>query len=80
MNLIYLSQMSMENETREFLVRIVNTISKVLLWMMANVFVGIYMGYGFFENKPDWTNIVYYLLFIGSLFFLIRHLKSEWKL
>lgn len=72
--------MGMENETRDFLVLIANTISKVLLWMMINVFVGIYLGYGFFEGKPDWTNIVYYLFFVGSLFFLLKHLKKTWNL
>jgi len=70
----------MENETREFLLLIANTISKVLLWMMVNVFIGIYYGYGFFENKPEWENIVYYLFFISSFVFLLRHLKSKWKL
>lgn len=72
--------MGMENETRDFLVLIANTISKVLLWMMVNVFVGIYLEYGFFEGKPDWTNIVYYFLFLGSLLFLLKHLKKTWNL
>lgn len=72
--------MGMENETRDFLVLIANTISKVLLWMMVNVFVGIYLGYGFFEGKPDWTNIVYYLFCLVSLLFLINHLKKAWNL
>ena len=40
--------MSMEDETREFLVRILNTVAIVLVWMMANVFIGIYKGYAFF--------------------------------
>ncbi len=72
--------MSMEDETREFLVLIVNTISKVLLWMMINVFTGIYLGYGFFENKPDWGNIIYYLFFLLTFYLLFKHLKTKWKL
>jgi hypothetical protein len=72
--------MGMENETRDFLVLIANTISKVLLWMMINVFVGIYLEYAFFEGKPDWTNVVYYLFFVSSLLFLIKHLKKTWNL
>jgi len=72
--------MSMEDETRDFLVLIVNTISKVLLWMMLNVFVGIYFGLGFFENSPNWQNIVYYIGFLSSLIFLIVHLKKKWKI
>jgi hypothetical protein len=70
----------MEDETRDFLVLIVNTISKVLLWMMINVFVGIYFGLGFFENYPTWQNIVYYIGFLSSLVFLIVHLKKKWKI
>ena len=72
--------MSMEDETREFLVRILNTVAIVLLWMMANVFIGIYKGYAFFEEKPDWTNYVYYVFLIISFIALVIHLKRKWKL
>lgn len=70
----------MEDETREFLVRILNTIAIVLVWMMVNVFMGIYKGYAFFEAKPDWTNYVYYFFFLASIIILIIHLKRKWKL
>ncbi len=70
----------MEDETRDFLVMIVQTISLVLLWMMINVLLGIYMGYGFFEGTIGWKNIVYYIAFLGSFFFLIKHIKKKWKL
>ena len=72
--------MSMEDETREFLVRILNTVAIVLVWMMVNVFIGIYKGYAFFEDKPDWTNFLYYAFMVTSLAFLIIHLKRKWKL
>jgi len=72
--------MGMEDETRAFLVKILQTISIVLLWMMINVFAGIYKGYAFFENKPDWTNYLYYFLFLASLIALIIHLRRKWKL
>lgn len=72
--------MSMEDETRDFLVLIVNTISKVLLWMMVNVLVGIYFGFAFFEETPDWRNILYYIVFVVSMFLLGRHLKKKWNL
>jgi hypothetical protein len=72
--------MGMEDETREFLVRILNTGALVLLWMMINVFIGIYKGFAFFEEKPGWANYIYYIFFIASLIFLIIHLKRKWKL
>lgn len=70
----------MEDETREFLVRILNTIAIVLLWMMLNVFFGFYFNYAFFETKPGWVNYLYYVLSAVSLIMLIIHLKRKWKL
>ncbi|MBS1496685.1 MAG: hypothetical protein JSU03_10285 [Bacteroidetes bacterium] len=71
--------MRAEDDIRKFLVLIVNTIAIILIWMIANVLVGIYLGYGFFENKISWKNIVYYILFTVSLFFLIRYIRRKWK-
>jgi hypothetical protein len=68
----------MEDETRAFLIRILNAISMVLLWMMINVFIGIYVGWGFFEGEPSWKNILYYVFFLTSLFFLGRYLWKKW--
>lgn len=70
----------MEDETRAFLIRILNTVSIVLLWMMVNVFIGIYKGFAFFEERARWTNYVYYIFLLASLIALIIHLKRKWKL
>lgn len=70
----------MEDETRVFLLLIVNTLSLALLWMMINVFIGIYHGLAFFEGSPDWKNILYYVFFLITLFLLVRHIYRKWKL
>ncbi len=70
----------MEDETRAFLVRIMQTVSIVLVWMMVNVFIGIYKGYAFFTDKPGWTNYLYYVFLLISLIALLIHLKRKWKL
>ena len=70
----------MEEETRDFLVRIVQTISIVLLWMLVNVFIGIYKGYAFFDDYPNWTHYLFYAFFLISLVFLLIHLWRKWKL
>jgi len=72
--------MGMEDDTREFLVRILNTVAIVLVWMMANVFMGIYKGYAFYTLKPNWVNYVYYVFFLISLIALLIYLKRKWKL
>jgi len=48
--------------------------------MMANVFIGIYKGFAFFEDQPDWKNYIYYIFLLASFIFLIIHLKRKWKL
>ena len=72
--------MGIESETREFLIRIVQTISIVLLWMLVNVFIGIYKGYAFFEDYPGWPNYLFYIFFLGGLVALIIHLRRKWKI
>ncbi len=72
--------MGMEDETRDFLVRILNTISYVLIWMLLNVFFGFYMNFAFFENNSNWTNWLFYTLSLASLIWLILLLKRKWKL
>jgi hypothetical protein len=72
--------MGMETDTKEFLVRIVNTISLVLIWMFLNLIIGIYNGLAFFENDISWKNILYYIFFLSSLIMLLAHLKKRWKL
>lgn len=68
-----------EDDIKGFLVLIVNTIAVIVIWMMANVLVGIYLGYGFFENKISWKNILYYIAFVVSLIFLVRYVWRKWK-
>lgn len=56
------------------------TVSLVLLWMMVQVYFGIYHEFAFFDMAPDWKNILYYIFLIVSLIVLIIHLKRKWKL
>ena len=70
----------METETRAFLIKIMQTISLVLLWMLVNVFIGIYKDYAFFDQHPNWTNYLFYAFFLVSLVLLLIHLKRKWEL
>jgi hypothetical protein len=71
--------MGMEDDTRGFLVKILNTISFVLIWMITNVFLGIFLGYGFFEGSPDWKNIAFYIFFLVTFLLLVRYLFRKWR-
>lgn len=69
----------MEDDTRRFLVLIVNTIAMVFIWMMLNVLVGIYFELAFFDTWPRWQNYLYYAAFVVSLFFLVKYLAKKWR-
>ncbi len=71
--------MGMEDDTRAFLVLIVNTIALVLMWMIANVLVGIYWGYAFYEAGMSWKNILYYILSLASFIMLAWYISKKWK-
>ncbi len=72
--------MGMEDDTRAFLMLILNTIAWVLLWMIANVLIGIYWGYAFFDEKISWQNIVYYIISLSTFILVIWHIRRKWKL
>lgn len=72
--------MEFEDDPRAFLLLILQTISVTLLWMIFHVLVGIYLGFGFFEDVPGWENYVYYAILLVSLYFLIKYIRKKWKL
>lgn len=69
----------MEPEVREFLVKIMQSISMGLVWLLINMTVGIYYGYAFFEVSPSAANFIYYAGCLGSFILLILYLRRKWK-
>ena len=69
----------MEEEVRNYLVRIAVSISIVLLWMLVNVTIGIGLNYAFFVDRPSIANLIYYVWLIGSLIAVFIYLKKKWK-
>jgi hypothetical protein len=72
--------MGMDDDSKDFLVRIVQTISMIVLWMMVNIYVGIYKNYAFFEGSPNWTHLLYYAVSLITLALLIRLIIRKWNL
>jgi hypothetical protein len=70
--------MGMEDNTKNFLILIMQTASSIILWLLINIFFGIYLKYGLFENTPTLMNILYYIIFIIGSFFLFKYFKKRW--
>jgi hypothetical protein len=70
---------NMEPDTRNFLVKILTSVSVGLLWLLINSTVGIGLNYAFFENKPTLGNFIFYIWFLLSLVWLIFYYHRKWK-
>lgn len=69
----------MEPGVREYLVRIVNTISFAIFWMAINSTAGIMYGLAFVQDTIQLKNVLFYLWFVLSLTALLWYLIRLWK-
>ena len=69
----------MEPDIKNFLSRVLSSLSVSLLWLLVNSTIGIGFNYGFFENKPSLANYLFYIWFLISLYFLVMYLIKKWK-
>ena len=66
-------------DVKEFLLKILNSISLVLIWMIACATAGIYFQLGYSNGKPVIYTIMFYLLMAVTLFLLLYQLYKTWK-
>lgn len=69
----------MEPEMRAFLLRILYTLTMGLIWMIINMWAGIYMGWLFFEDNMKTGNVVFYSFMVVSFGFLVWYYVRLWK-
>ena len=69
----------MEPEIRDFLKRVLLSISLGLCWTLFNMTTGIYLGWMFVKDRVRPGNILFYIFFAGSLLLLIRFYVRTWK-
>ena len=69
----------MEPEVREFLQRIVWTLSIALLWLMINAIAGLRFELAILDGTHQWATLFFYAWLLLSLFLMIRLFKKWWK-
>jgi len=69
----------MEPDIKNFLSKVMSSLSIGMLWLLVNTTVGIGFNYAFFEKKPSLGNYIFYAWFIVSLFFLVLYFRKKWK-
>ncbi|MBI1781138.1 MAG: hypothetical protein HYR66_07175 [Sphingobacteriales bacterium] len=69
----------MEPEVKRFLQKVVWTLSGALVWLIINMYLGIYKELGFPEGRVTVWNILFYCFALLSLVFLIIYFFRLWK-
>ena len=64
-------------EVKKYLQRILSTIGYGLLWLMSGVTAGLYFGLA--HHPVALYSVIFYTVFIVSLFLLIRYYYRIWK-
>ena len=68
-----------EPEVKDFLKRVMQTVSTGMLFLLVHMTFGLYLNWGFYENNIKLGNVIYYLFFAGSFAGLIYYYYKLWK-
>ncbi len=71
--------MSMEPDARDFLKRVLASLSAGLIWLIINMTFGIYFEWLFFGNSMTIGNYIFYSFMILSLGALIWYNIKLWR-
>jgi len=66
-------------EVKRFFLKIINTISMGLIWMISMVTAGIYFGLAYRDGKPVIYVVLFYICLVATLYFLLRYFYRLWK-
>lgn len=69
----------MEPEVREFLQRIVWTLSTAMLWLLINTVAGLKFELAIFDSQHTLATIIFYAWFIGSFIVMLKLFRGWWK-
>jgi hypothetical protein len=72
-------QPNWDPDVKKFLLKVLNSVSMVLLWMIACATAGIYFELGYTDGKPVIYTILFYAGMVITFVLLILYLYNKWK-
>ncbi len=66
-------------EVKKYFLKILNTISTGLLWLMSTVTAGIYFELGWTGERPLYAVILFYVIAVAAFILLLRYYYRLWK-
>lgn len=69
----------MDPELKKFFRKIVNSFSWGALWLLSIATLGIFFHLAIVSDGIRWYNILFYFVFVASLFLLLRYYYKAWS-
>jgi hypothetical protein len=69
----------LEPEVKDFLKKIMQSVFVGLLWMFANMIMGIFLGWLFINDRIKAVNIIFYIFFATSSVAMGLFYYRVWK-
>lgn len=71
-------QGGIDPQMKRFFKNIVSSFSFGALWMLLMSTAGLYFGLALIQDRLQWYNVLFYVVFVASLFWLLRFLYRIW--
>jgi phosphatidylglycerophosphate synthase len=68
-----------EPEVKDFLRRVMQTVSVGMLFLLIHMTFGLYLNWGFYEGQISIGNIIYYIFLLTSFAAMIYYFYQLWK-
>jgi len=68
-----------EPEIKEFLRRILQTVSMGMLFLLTHMTFGLYLNWGFYDEHISIGNIIYYIFLLASFGGLLYYYYRLWR-
>lgn len=69
----------MEEDIRAFFVKILNSVSLIILWAFFTVAIGLYNNWLIPEKSWGWKQAIFYSIVIAAMIWIIRKMIKIWK-
>lgn len=60
--------------------KIIKTVVVVVIFLLIGLTAGIYLGYAFFDGKPSWQNLVFYIVYAFLFVVALKRIRRIWGL
>jgi len=68
-----------EPEVKNFLKRVLQTVSMGMLFLIVHMTFGLYLNWGFYEEEMTTGNLIYYIFFVTSFIALLYYYYRMWN-